>query len=118
MNAEHEKKAPPVDDYRARATRAEQENARLREQLKRKPNFGWFRDQVKKMLGFPPEATDNQVIQKVKVLRDNQELYRASAEPRKASRKEIEDALLKAEEAGRIKGFEEAIALLKREVQK
>lgn len=64
-------------DYRARATKAEQENARLREELARKPNFKWFLDQVRGMLKMPASCSTNDIVQKIKVLRDNQELYKS-----------------------------------------
>lgn len=66
-------------DYRARATKAEQENARLREELAKKPNFEWFVEQIYAMLKVKRSVTINNVIQQVKVLRDNQDMYRSAS---------------------------------------
>nr|DAH95188.1 MAG TPA: Methyltransferase domain [Caudoviricetes sp.] len=38
------------NDYRARATRAEQEAAKLREELAKRPNYEWFVELVRKHL--------------------------------------------------------------------
>ena len=38
------------DVYRVRATRAEQEAARLREELARRPNYEWFVELIRKHL--------------------------------------------------------------------
>lgn len=88
-------------DYRARATRAEQENARLREQLERKPNFKWFVLQIKAMLKMEPGAPTNEVIARVKVLRDNQELYKSGKELRKINKQERELAFKEGVTEGR-----------------
>lgn len=77
-------------DYRARATKAEQENAVLREKLSKKPNFAWFVEQVRSMLKIRADAPFNEIIAKIKVLRDNQELYKEGAAVRKANMDDVE----------------------------
>lgn len=77
-------------DYRARATKAEQENAVLREKLSKKPNFSWFVEQVRYMLKIRADAPFNEIIAKIKVLRDNQELYREGAAVRKSNEEDAE----------------------------
>lgn len=56
-----------TENYRARATRAEQENARLKVRLSRQPNHQWFVDLVRKHLGqqadVKPAALARQVLQ-------------------------------------------------------
>jgi hypothetical protein len=81
-------------DYRARATQAEQENARLRAELARKPNFAWFVSQIRAMLSIENGAPINDIIAKVKVLKENQELYKAGNGTRKISKQE-KDAVFK-----------------------
>ncbi|QXV72136.1 hypothetical protein Geezett_064 [Klebsiella phage Geezett] len=55
------------NDYRARATRAEQEAARLREELAKRPNYEWFVELVRKHLkqgeGVCPQRLAHQVKQ-------------------------------------------------------
>lgn len=55
------------DDYRARATKAEQECARLRRELAQRPRFEWFVELVRKHLEqdhtVPPQHLAHQVKQ-------------------------------------------------------
>lgn len=99
-------------DYRARATQAEQENARLREELAKKPNFKWFLDQVYDMLKIPKSAPVNDVVQKIKTLRDNQELYRSDAA--KDRRREEKQAENKIFTEGRKCGIMESVEALRK----
>lgn len=55
------------NDYRVRATQAEQEAARLREELAKRPNYEWFVELVRKHLkqgeGVCPQHLAHQVKQ-------------------------------------------------------
>ena len=55
------------DVYRVRATRAEQEAARLRKELARRPNYEWFVELIRKHLrqsdSVPPQHLAVQVKQ-------------------------------------------------------
>lgn len=76
------------DDYRARATRAEQENARLREQLAKKPKYAGLQKTVTEMLKLPPDAPVNEIARVLKYLRDNKELYEAGREHREITQEQ------------------------------
>ena len=97
------------DAYRERATKAEQENARLREELAKKPNFKWFLDQVRAMVKLPSDATPNQVVQQIKSLRDNKDLYVSYAPDRKRTEEEERGIFARGREAGR----NDAVVILK-----
>lgn len=97
------------DVYRERATKAEQENARLRAELAKKPNFKWFLDQVRAMVKLPSDATPNQVVQQVKSLRDNKDLYISYTPDRKRTEEEEREIFARGREAGR----NDALVILK-----
>ena len=56
-----------TETYRERATKAEQENARLRDELARRPNYEWFVELIRRHLGqsliTPPQHLAHQVKQ-------------------------------------------------------
>lgn len=81
------------DDYRARATRAEQENARLREQLAKPTKYAGLQKTVTEMLKLPSDATVNEIACVLKYLRDNKELYEAGREARAITGKERQEIL-------------------------
>lgn len=58
------------DYYRARATRAEQENAQLREELSKRPNYEWFVELIRKHLRAPDTAIPQHLAMQVKQLKD------------------------------------------------
>ena len=65
-------------DYRARATQAEQENARLREQLNKPQKYAGLQKTITEMLKLPADAPLNEIVRVVRYLRDNKELYDSS----------------------------------------
>lgn len=60
-----------TDNYRQRATKAEQENVRLRRQLAREPSHQWFVDLIRKHLGQQPSVGAAQLGQQVKQLKES-----------------------------------------------
>lgn len=80
--------AQNAENYRARATKAEQENALLRAELAKKPKGYGLHKTLVEMLKLGETAQPNQIIQKVKMLRDNQELYKQGAGPRQLTKEE------------------------------
>lgn len=97
------------DDYRARATRAEQENARLREQLAKPPKYAGLQKTVTEMLKLPPDATVNEIASVLKCLRDNKDLYEAGREHRQLTNEEKVSLV----EVGRKEGIAQAIEALR-----
>lgn len=57
-------------DYRARATRAEQEAARLREELARRPDYKWFVELVRKHLKQGESVCPQHLAHQVKQLKE------------------------------------------------
>lgn len=97
-------------DYRARATQAEQENARLRNQLNKPPKYAGLQKTITEMLKLPADAPLNEIVRVVRYLRDNKELYESAV----SKRKNINQEKIKSFEDGRKQGVEDAINLLKR----
>ena len=58
------------DDYRARATRAEQESAKLREELAKRPNYEWFVELVRKHLKQEGDVCPQRLAHQVKQLKE------------------------------------------------
>lgn len=58
------------DVYRARATRAEQEAARLREELARRPNYEWFVELIRRHLRQSDSVPPQQLAVQVKQLKN------------------------------------------------
>ena len=79
-------------NYRARATKAEQENADLRKRLE-KPKYAGLQKTVTEMLKLPIDAPVNEIAQVLKYLRDNKELYEAGREARALTGKERQEIL-------------------------
>lgn len=82
-----------MNDYRKRATQAEQENARLREQLARPAKYAGLQKVVTEMLHLPIDTPQNEIVQVLKYLRDNKELYEAGREVRAVTAKERQEIL-------------------------
>lgn len=82
-----------MNDYRKRATKAEQENARLREQLARPAKYAGLQKVVTEMLHLPIDTPQNEIVQVLKYLRDNKELYEAGREARALTGKERQEIL-------------------------
>lgn len=97
------------DDYRARATKAEQENAVLRKQLA-KPKYAGLQKTVTEMLRLPIDAPINEIARCIKYLRDNHDLYKAGSEMRKLNNEEKKQLI----EEGKKQGIAEAIANLRK----
>ena len=93
------------DDYRARATKAEQENAHLREKLKTRPKHESLVNQLKDMLGLGHDVSANHLVQKIKILRDNQELYQSQKPERKRTRAEEQALINEGIKIGRAKSI-------------
>lgn len=62
---------PQPDNYRARATQAEQKNARLIEQLTKRPNYEWFVELIRSHLGQSPETPPQHLGVQVKQLKQS-----------------------------------------------
>jgi hypothetical protein len=58
------------DNYRARATRAEQESAKLREELAKRPNYEWFVELVRKHLKQEEDVCPQRLAHQVKQLKE------------------------------------------------
>lgn len=82
-----------MNDYRKRATQAEQENARLREQLAKPAKYAGLQKLVTEMLHLPIDTPQNEIAQVLKYLRDNKELYEAGREARALTGKERQEIL-------------------------
>ncbi|WAK44998.1 hypothetical protein Fifi067_00078 [Erwinia phage Fifi067] len=96
-------------DYRARATKAEQANAELSAALSRRPKHDAFVEQIKVMLKLDKACPYNQVIQKIKQLTVNQELYAAGSNDRRDLNQEKKLSF----EEGRKQGLLDAIEKIK-----
>lgn len=97
-------------DYRTRATRAEQENARLRECLNKPPKYAGLQKTITEMLKLPVDAPLNEIVRVIRYLRDNKELYEAGV----SERKYLYQEKTKSFEEGRRQGIQDAIDILKR----
>lgn len=97
-------------DYRARATQAEQENARLREQLNKPQKYAGLQKTITEMLKLPADAPLNEIVRVVRYLRDNKELYESGAN----DRKDLNQEKIKSFEEGRKQGIHDAVNLLKK----
>lgn len=97
------------DDYRKRATQAEQENARLREQLAKPPKYAGLQKTVTEMLKLPADTPVNEIARVLKYLRDNKELYEAGREHRQITSEEKVSLV----EVGRKEGIKQAIEALR-----
>ena len=62
-----------TNDYRKRAGIAEQENARLREELNRRPKYEWFVDQARKALKQADTVPPQQLIPQIRQLKEASE---------------------------------------------
>lgn len=58
------------NDYRVRATRAEQESAKLREELAKRPNYEWFVELVRKHLKQEEDVCPQRLAHQVKQLKE------------------------------------------------
>lgn len=58
------------NDYRVRATHAEQEAARLREELAKRPNYEWFVELVRKHLKQGEDVCPQRLAHQVKQLKE------------------------------------------------
>lgn len=96
-------------DYRARATQAEQENARLRERLNKPEKYAGLQKIITEMLKLPSDAPLNEIVRVVRYLRDNKELYENGASERKILNQEK----IKSFSEGRKQGINDAINILK-----
>lgn len=67
-----------MTDYRKRASIAEQENARLREELKRRPKYEWFVEQARKALNRPDTVPPQQLIPQIRQLKEASERRKAN----------------------------------------
>jgi hypothetical protein len=65
-----------TNNYRARATRAEQEAARLREELAKRPNHEWFVELVRKHLEQPDSVCPQRLAVQVKQLKQSSKARR------------------------------------------
>lgn len=79
-------------NYRARATKAEQENADLRNKVAHPPYKG-LQTTVTQMLKLPADAPLNEIANTLKWLRDNKDLYEAGREARALTGKERQEIL-------------------------
>uniref|UniRef100_A0AAU8EEQ2 Uncharacterized protein n=1 Tax=Klebsiella phage vB_Kpn2-P2 TaxID=3230849 RepID=A0AAU8EEQ2_9VIRU len=79
-------------NYRARATKAEQENADLRNKIAHPPYKG-LQTTVTQMLKLPANAPLNEIANTLKWLRDNKDLYEAGREARALTAKERQEIL-------------------------
>ena len=79
--------------YRERATKAEQENARLREQLAKPEKYAGLQKVVTEMLHLPIDTPQNEIVQVIKYLRNNKDLYEAGREARVLTGKERQEIL-------------------------
>lgn len=79
-------------NYRARATKAEQENAELRKKVAHPPYKG-LQTTVTQMLKLPIDAPLNEIANTLKWLRDNKDLYEAGREARAVTAKERQEIL-------------------------
>lgn len=79
-------------NYRARATKAEQENADLRNKVAHPPYKG-LQTTVTQMLKLPADAPLNEIANTLKWLRDNKDLYEAGHEARALTGKERQEIL-------------------------
>lgn len=79
-------------NYRARATKAEQENADLRNKVAHPPYKG-LQTTVTQMLKLPVDAPLNEIANTLKWLRDNKDLYEAGREARALTGKERQEIL-------------------------
>lgn len=59
-----------TETYRQRATKAEQENAQLKERLAKQPNHQWFVDLVRKHLGQAADVHPSKLAFQVKQLKE------------------------------------------------
>ena len=82
-----------MNDYRKRATQAEQENARLREQLAKPEKYAGLQKVVTEMLHLPIDTPQNEILQVIKYLRNNKDLYEAGREARALTGKERQEIL-------------------------
>lgn len=80
------------EPYRARATKAEQENADLRNKVAHPPYKG-LQTTVTQMLKLPIDAPLNEIANTLKWLRDNKDLYEQGREARAVSAKERQEIL-------------------------
>lgn len=79
-------------NYRARATKAEQENVDLRNKVAHPPYKG-LQTTVTQMLKLPADAPLNEIANTLKWLRDNKDLYEAGREARALTAKERQEIL-------------------------
>ena len=87
------------ENFRARATQAEQDRARLREEVARKPQYDGLMIEIKRKLGLPQEVAPPSIIQQIENLKFNQELYKKARDANKmtqAERTELSDKSFKA----------------------
>lgn len=81
-----------MNEYRKRATQAEQENARLRDQLSR-PKYAGLQKTVTEMLKLPIDAPLNEIARVLKYLRDNKDLYEEGRGARVITGKERQEIM-------------------------
>ena len=100
-----------IEEYRARATKAEQVNAELKRQLDMKPKYSGFVTAVYNTLKMTRDTPNNQVIQKIKQLMVNKDLYAAGS----SDRRDMNQEKKKSFEEGRKQGLLDAIEKIKKE---
>lgn len=59
-----------MDNYRERATKAEQEAARLRKELEKRPNYEWFVELIRRHLKQSDKTSPQRLAHQVKQLKE------------------------------------------------